>query len=147
MPGASPVGRFTRRERVRKRREFEAAQKAGRRVTTSHFVLLLHAREEEAGPLRLGIVASRKVGTAVRRNRAKRLVREAFRATRDLFQPGIDLVVIVRRPLEQMKLADVASEWQSVAAIVSRRIDEARTDRARRAAGGAAGAPGEKTAP
>jgi ribonuclease P protein component len=131
VPGASPVGRFPKAQRIRKRREFEVVQKTGRRVTTPHFVLLLYARGE-SGPTRLGIVASRKVGTAVRRNRAKRLVREAFRGTRDLFQSGIDLVVIVRTSLDRMKLDDVAGELRRVSAAVDKRTLEAQSDASRR---------------
>lgn len=103
------------------------AQKAGRRVTIPHFVLLLYARDE-SGLARLGIVASRKVGIAVTRNRAKRLVREAFRSTRDLFQAGIDLVVIVRRPLDRMKLVDVVEEWRAASGAVLKRSSDARRD-------------------
>lgn len=130
MSGLSPVGPFPPSERIRKRREFRAVQNTGRRVTTAHFVLLLSARESEAeGRPRLGIVASRKVGTAVVRNRAKRLVREAFRTVRDLFAPGIDLVVIVRKPLEkELKRDDVAQEWRAVAHVVRRRTADARAD-------------------
>jgi len=94
-------------------------------------VLLVYARDE-SGVTRLGIVASRRVGSAVVRSRAKRLVREAFRATRELWMPGIDLVVIVRRPLENMKLADVEREWRDVAPLARKRMDEAGRDLARR---------------
>jgi len=105
-------------------------------------VLLLYARAE-SGEARLGIVASRKVGTATVRNRAKRLVREAFRATREIFLPGIDVVVIVRRPLDGMKLDDVRNEWLSREDLVRRKTLEARRDHAARsrAATPAAGRP------
>lgn len=146
MPGASPVGRFPPAQRVRKRREFEAAQKAGRRVTTPHFVLLLHARDE-SGVARLGIVASRKVGNAVTRNRAKRLVREAFRSTRDLFQAGIDLVVIVRRPPESMKLVDVVDEWRAASGAVRKRTSDARRDLEQRLAIANPGASSSRNPP
>ena len=97
-------------------------------MTTPHFVFLLYARDESEERARLGIVASRKVGTSVVRNRAKRLVRETFRATRDLWQPGIDLVVIVRRPLMDMKLAQVAAEFRAVATHIAKRSAEAFRD-------------------
>jgi ribonuclease P protein component len=45
---------------------------------------------------RLGIVASRKVGNAVVRNRVKRLIREVFRRSSDARPAGVDLVVIPR---------------------------------------------------
>ena len=41
--------------------------------------MTMFTREREAGPARLGIAATRKMGAAVERNRAKRLVRELFR--------------------------------------------------------------------
>lgn len=131
MAGSHPVGRFGASSRVRKRRDFEEVQEKGRRVTTPHFVLLLYARGDSAGA-RLGIVASRKIGTAVVRNRAKRLVREAFRATRDLWTPGIDVVVIARRPLFKLKLDDIAAEWRQVASFVETRTRDAKRDGARR---------------
>ena len=141
MTGARPVGRFPPSQRVKKRLEFEAAQGSGRKATLPHFVLLLYARAE-TGETRLGIVASRKIGTAVVRNRAKRLVREAFRATREIWMPGMDVVVIVRRPLEGMKLDDVRSEWKSREEQIHRRAMEARRDcAARLAREGQAGGP------
>lgn len=133
MPGTRPSKPFPSRERIKKRLEFAAAQSEGKRVTTPHFVLLVYAREGSERWARLGLVASRKIGNAVRRNRAKRLVREAFRETRDLWQPGIDLVVIVRRPLEKMKLCDVSQELRDVAPQVERRSRDALRDRDRRA--------------
>jgi ribonuclease P protein component len=131
VTGAVPVGRFPSAQRLQKRLEFEAAQSAGRKALLPHFVFLLYARAE-AGETRLGIVASRRVGTAVIRNRAKRLIREAFRANRHLFMPGIDVVVIVRRPLEGMKLENVRTEWLSRDKLLYKRALEAREDRVRR---------------
>lgn len=130
MTGARPVDRFPPSQRIKKRLEFQAAQGAGRKAVLPHFVLLLYARGTD-GEARLGVVASRRIGNAVVRNRAKRLVREAFRATRNLFTPGMDVVVIVRRPLEGMKLEDVRLEWTSRADLVAKREREARADFAR----------------
>lgn len=132
MPGPSAAGRFPPSSRIRKRLEFEAAQTGGRRATTAHFVFLLYARSDTDAPARLGIVASRKIGNAVVRNRAKRLVREAFRKARDLFASGIDVVVIVRRPLDEHKLGDVVAEWRESSPILERRSSEARSDRLHR---------------
>jgi ribonuclease P protein component len=114
----------TRATRVRKRAEFERIQKGGARVSTQSFVLIIAGRLDR-GPARLGITASRKIGGAVTRNRAKRLVREAFRALPELFPPGIDLVVIVRKPPGAMKAAEVAAEWRGVSKRLAHRIDEA----------------------
>ena len=89
-------------------------------MATARFVLIL-STSSAPGP-RLGITASRKVGNAVVRARAKRLIREAFRATRELWPPGIDLVVIVKRAPGESKLASVVSEWEAARDKIERRI-------------------------
>lgn len=107
------VGRLPASARIRKRGDFRQVQSRAVRVTTPHFVFLLHMPPlaEPRAQARLGITASRKVGDAVRRNRAKRLVREAFRSTPELWQPGLDVVVVVRAGVTQLKLNEVVEEW------------------------------------
>ena len=58
-------------------------------------MLYAFPRGDEEGP-RLGLSVSRKVGTAVDRNRVKRLLREAFAARREAIAPGQDVVVVAR---------------------------------------------------
>lgn len=112
---------------MRKRREYRQIQTEGLRVSLSHFVLIVAARPPAEGTeARLGVTASRKIGGAVQRNRAKRLVKEAFRATRRLFPTDIDLVVIVRTGLGDMKLAEVVAEWEAASSLIARRIEGAR---------------------
>ena len=119
----APVGRFPSRSRVRKRVEFLRIQDNGLRVSTSRFVLILSpsAAPDSASP-RLGITASRRVGNAVVRSRAKRLVREAFRATRDLWPAGIDLVVIVKRATGDSKLDSVVAEFRAAKPQIEKRV-------------------------
>lgn len=54
------------------------------------------------------------------RNRAKRLVREAFRATPELWPPGVDVVVVVRSLQPECKLEDVVNEWRSMRSKLAR---------------------------
>jgi ribonuclease P protein component len=140
-----PVGRFSAAQRVRKRSEFQEIQQRGRRLSTSHFVLVLYARADGDDPARLGITASKKIGNAVTRARAKRLVREAFRATRDLWPPGIDVVVIAKRPPTELKLADVVDQWRARSHTIRARALDARQDQEKRRQSMAAGAKPTQT--
>jgi ribonuclease P protein component len=107
-----PRGRFPASARVRKRSEFRAVEAKCRRVLTPHFVFLLHARPRPSNqPPRLGITASKRIGDAPTRNRAKRLVREAFRALRERWHSGFDVVVVVRSLEPGATLANVVAEW------------------------------------
>lgn len=147
-PAPGPGARLRRAQRIRKRAEFVRIQEspvvagggAGRagaadrlggasagvaRVTTRHLLLLLASRADD-GPARLGVVASRKVGPAVSRNRAKRLVREAFRLQQGLFPAGIDVVVIVRPGTHRLGRRDLDAELAGAASLVARRARELR---------------------
>lgn len=108
---AAPEARPSRENRVRKRAEFLKIQGSPVRVTGDCLVFVLR-RRDEPGPVRLGITASRKIGGAVQRNRAKRLIREAFRAVFTRLPEALDIVVIVRRPLGERKAADIQAEWE-----------------------------------
>ena len=105
------AGRPGRDNRVRKRAEFLEIQAGGVRVGGDCLVFIL-LRRAPGSPLRLGITASRKIGGAVQRNRARRLIREAFRSVFADLPAGLDIVVIVRRPLGERKLPAVLEEWQ-----------------------------------
>jgi len=64
-------------ESVKKTREFQFLFKKGSSYVTHGFVCYYHTNKLQVN--RLGVVASKKVGNAVKRNRAKRVIREAFR--------------------------------------------------------------------
>jgi ribonuclease P protein component len=124
-----PIRRLTRHT------EFVYAQRSGRRVTTTHFVLLVSGRPAPAtnpegppaalAPARLGIVTSRRIGGAVQRNRVRRLCRECFRRWPDLLPAGVDLVVIARPGAPDLGLASVESEWRAVESQLKKRAREA----------------------
>lgn len=146
MAEARPVGRFPAARRVRKRPEFQEIQARARRVSTPCFVLLLRARPTATGA-RLGITASRRVGNAVVRSRAKRLVREAFRASRDLWADDIDLVVIVKKAPPGLGLQQVVDQWRAVSRLLQTRTAEARKDRDRGQSEVASGSQKKQTRP
>lgn len=117
-----PAGRWPKSHRIRTRLQYQAVQSGGMRVVSPRFVFLVNAQEVRLDHSRMGVTASRKVGGAVVRNRAKRLVREAFRATQDIWPPGIDVVVVVRNLDPETHLPDVIQEWRSNAGRLARPI-------------------------
>lgn len=125
-PPSPPAPRATREKLPRSRRllrreDFLRVQEGGVRVSTRHFLLLLEPRDD-GGPTRLGIVASRKVGGAVQRNRAKRLLRETFRRNSKLFPQGVNLVVIVRPGVDALSRGDVEAEISGVSSLLRKRM-------------------------
>ena len=60
---------------------------------------LLYVRPNQLPYNRLGITAGKKIGNAVKRNRAKRIIREAYRAAEPMLPIGIDMVVVARSSL------------------------------------------------
>lgn len=58
--------------------------------------LVMYAKRNGGSHCRLGITAGKKLGCAVVRNRAKRRLRELYRATLPMMKPGYDLVLVAR---------------------------------------------------
>ncbi len=104
--------RLPRRHRLRGRRAFEHVY--GARLSRRCGPLIFYAVPTDGGHWRLGLSVSRRVGTAVRRNRIKRLLREAFRLHRHTWPAAYDLVVVVL-PHAPKRFEDYV-RWMSLAA-------------------------------
>jgi ribonuclease P protein component len=110
--GATTSARFTRARRVRRRAEFQRVFELGIRIHGRYLTLLMVPNN--AGTARLGIVASRKLGDAPSRNRAKRLIREVFRKIPPLAGvPSVDVVVIPRRELFDAEYLALEKDFRS----------------------------------
>jgi len=64
---------------------------------------------------RVGVVASKKIGNAVQRNRAKRRLREVFRLNRHDFRNNVDVVLIARRAILEAKWKAIEAELRALA--------------------------------
>ena len=82
--------------RLKQRADFLAAA-SGAKVATAAFVLQERHRDDD-GPARIGFTVSRKVGTAVERNRVRRRLRDIVkRAAAESLRAGYDYVLVGRR--------------------------------------------------
>lgn len=90
---------------MRKRADFKRAYDEGNKVVMRPFVLF--ARPNGLAVSRLGVTATRKLGPAVVRNRARRIVREAYRHCQAELPQGHDLVVVARPSLLDLSPASV----------------------------------------
>jgi len=102
---------FPKERHVRKRREFLAASRNGRRVRTQNLIILTNRNGLDFP--RLGITANKKVGKAVFRNRIKRLIREYFRLNNNRFRVGYDFIVLVKPGHTIRQLADLEVEFET----------------------------------
>jgi len=86
------------------------------------FILQLRRRASE-GPPRFGITASRKVGDAVVRNRAKRRLRALFKhILPDKGLPGVDYVLIARKEALSMKFEGMVQEFEKALVRLSGKV-------------------------
>ena len=100
--------------RLKHRRQFDLVYSQGRKRTGPGLVLF---HLEGTPDRQVAFVASRKVGGAVRRNRAKRLMREAFRSVAAMQTlPHGWLVLIAKIGIHQMKCPDVAESLRHLLA-------------------------------
>jgi len=101
--------KFPKADRMLARDMFRRVYEDGRKVQCKYFTAFILANETERP--RLGITATRKIGNSVERNRARRLVREAFRRNKWLAPNGVDIVINVRRSLVGAGYRDLESEF------------------------------------
>jgi len=105
--------RLSRNQRLTRATLFKEAYAQRRRYVGRTMILWLRRGEDAA--LRLGVVASRKTGNAVARNRAKRRLREVFRLNRHRFHGNVDIILIARRAILQATWKDLEQDLLSLA--------------------------------
>lgn len=103
--------------RLRRAAEFERVKREGRYWRGKLCAVNAAARvapedEQATGPARVGYVVSRRVGNAVQRNRARRLLRESIRLLAGRLLPEWDIVLIARQELGNpaVRMRDVQDE-------------------------------------
>jgi ribonuclease P protein component len=102
--------RFRPRQRLRTRAEFDRVFRRGQRLDGRLFTLVVAANDR--GEDRLGLAVSRKVGGSVRRNRAKRLLREGFRLLSSEGRASFDVIVLAKPEIAAHGLLEVQRELE-----------------------------------
>mgnify|MGYP000280697166 FL=1 len=100
---------------IKKDREFKFLFRKGNSVVTDAFVC--YARESKRRVNRIGIVTGKKVGNAVKRSRARRVIREAFRLIdpllREKTQKRYDFIFVARAKTPAMKSTQVYRQMEN----------------------------------
>ena len=90
--------------RLTRSEDFKRVRQSGK--SYAHSLMVLVAESSEVKRVRVGVAAGKTTGTAVHRNRAKRLLREAMRPLIPSLASGWDLILIARRPLATASLTE-----------------------------------------
>jgi ribonuclease P protein component len=92
---------------VRRSQDVRGVLRRGRRFTQGRVILYVLPAEPGA---RVAFVCSRRVGGAVARNRARRLMREAWRAVTPGLQGGFDIVLVAQPDIEGARMQEVLAD-------------------------------------
>ena len=93
--------------RLRRADDLKQVRQNGR--SRRHPLLIMIVSSNEMQNSRFAFIASRRVGTAVTRNRVKRLLRESVRLSLDRIEPGWDCLLIARQSMASAPFGDVQS--------------------------------------
>ena len=96
-------------ESLRKTADFKIVYKTGKAYADKNIVI--YVRENNTDINRLGISASKKVGNSVVRHRFARLVREVYRLHENIFNSGLDIVVVARSRAKDASYFDIEKSF------------------------------------
>ena len=109
VPAPKPL-RLARASRVTQSRDFLRIRQQGERLAQGCLVANWNKLPDGASP-KLGVVTSKKIGGAVQRVRARRLLRESFRLHQHEFTQPIELILVARNSIAGKKFADVEKDF------------------------------------
>ena len=107
------------RERIKKQKDFIALYKKGKRYRGKYFILIYFPNELNFS--RFAVVASKKTGNAVKRNRIKRRIRELFRRNKHLIIIPMDLIVIAKAEIYTSNWIELQEEYMKAIRIIIRK--------------------------
>lgn len=119
-----------RSQRLKKRAEFEAVREGGERVSCGPFIFQARFENPEegdgaAGQKYLGVIASRRVGGAVKRNFGKRRFREIFRRNLAAIPEGCRIVIVLRNRFDCYSFGELERRFLKACRRIARGNDPA----------------------
>lgn len=108
--------RFGNSARLKSAAEFQRLKRSGRTFHGKLMILSVTRPPDAGDAVRLGLIASRKVGCAVVRNRIRRRLREIFRRSQHDLAAGTWIVVIARVHAGHAAYAHLEAEWLQLTA-------------------------------
>jgi len=104
--------RLGRSSRLAQSRDFARVRANGERLAQGCLIANWNQLPEGA-PSRLGVVTSKKIGGAVQRSRARRLLRECFRRHQHELAPPVELVLVARNSIAGKNFSEVEQDYLS----------------------------------
>jgi ribonuclease P protein component len=98
--------------RLKQRRDFTELKQQGQRLASGCLIANWTASPSGSGP-RLGVITSRKLGSAVTRSRARRLLRETFRLHQHELRQPVTMVLVARSSIRGKQRAEVERDFLS----------------------------------
>ena len=92
---------------LKKNADFQNVYKIGKSFANKY--LVMYVKENDLNVNRIGISVSKKVGNSVVRHRVKRLILESYRLHEDMFNSGLDMVIIARTTAKDKSYKDISS--------------------------------------
>ena len=102
--------RLGRSSRLAQSRDFARVRQRGERLVLGCLIANWNKLPDGSAP-KLGVVTSKKIGGAVQRSRARRLLRESFRRHQHEFARPVDLVLVARNSITQKDFAGVEKDF------------------------------------
>ena len=96
-----------RSQSLKKNADFQNVYKCGKSFANKY--LVMYVKENDLSENRIGISVSKKVGNSVVRHRVKRLILESYRLHEDMFNSGLDMVIIARTTAKDKSYTDIKS--------------------------------------
>jgi len=112
--------RFTKKERLLKRKEFQKVFDEGKVFSNDQVTVYALLNDDPVS--RLGLVVGRKFGNSPKRNRFKRIFREAYRLNKNILSMGVDIIIIPRSGLTDLSLKAIEDKFKKILSQINEQL-------------------------